>query len=53
MEKYTAVSVVLIGYLFLYKEAALMFKEAYSICEEEDMLKAYIYCCYRGLPEKD
>lgn len=24
------------GYLFLYKEAALMFKEAYSICEEED-----------------
>ena len=41
------------GYLFLYKEAALMFKEAYSICEEEDMLKAYIYCCYRGLPEKD
>ncbi len=40
------------GYLFLYKEAALMYKEAYSICEEEDMLKAYIYCCYRGLPEK-
>ena len=22
------------GYLFLYKEAALMFKEAYSICEK-------------------
>lgn len=41
------------GYLFLYKEAALMFKEAYSICEKEDMLKAYIYCCYRGLSEKD
>lgn len=41
------------GYLFLYKEAALMYKEAYSICEDEDMLKAYIYCCYKGLPEKE
>lgn len=41
------------GYLFLYREAALMYKEAYSICEDEDMLKAYIYCCYQGLPEKD
>ena len=30
-----------------------MYKEAYSICEDEDMLKAYIYCCYQGLPEKD
>ena len=30
-----------------------LFIEVYNQFEEEDMLKAYIYCCYRGLPEKD
>lgn len=28
-----------------------MYYEAYRICEEPDMLKAYLYCCYRGMPE--
>lgn len=39
------------GHQFLYKEAAKMYYEAYRICEEPDMLKAYLYCCYRGMPE--
>ena len=30
-----------------------MYKEAYAICEEPDMLKAYLYCCQRYLPEKE
>lgn len=40
------------GHQFLYKEAARMYYEAYRICEEPDMLKAYLYCCYRALPEE-
>jgi tetratricopeptide (TPR) repeat protein len=39
------------GHLFLYKEAADMYQEAYKICGDSDMMKAYLYCCYRGLPE--
>ncbi len=39
------------GNLFLYEEAAAAYKEAYRICEEPDMLKAYLYCCQRYLPE--
>lgn len=41
------------GCLFLYEEAASMYKEAYRICEDADMLKAYLYCCQRFLPEED
>lgn len=41
------------GSLFLYEEAAAMYREAYHICEEPDMLKAYLYCCQRYLPEED
>lgn len=40
------------GKLFLYEEAAKMYEEAYRICEEPQMLKAYIYSCFRGLPEE-
>ena len=40
------------GKLFLYEEAARMYYEGYRICEETAMLKAYLYCCYRGLPEE-
>ena len=30
-----------------------MYREAYKICEEPDIMKAYLYCCYRGYsPEK-
>lgn len=39
------------GHRFLYKEAAKMYYEAYRICEEPEMLKSYLYCCYRGMPE--
>lgn len=38
------------GHLFLYQEAAAAYEKAYEICEEEDMLKAYLYSCYRGYP---
>ena len=27
-----------------------MYEAAFQICEEESMLKAYLYCCYRYLP---
>lgn len=35
------------GRLFLYKEAAKMYEAAFQICEEPDMLKAYLYACRR------
>ncbi len=38
------------GKMFLYEEAARMYEAAFQICEEESMLKAYLYCCYRYLP---
>ena len=40
------------GRLFLYEEAARMYEQAYAICEDADMLKAYLYCCSRALPEQ-
>ena len=40
------------GHLFLYQEAADMYEAAYRICEEPGMLKAYLYCCYRAMPEE-
>ncbi len=33
------------GRLFMYREAARMYEAAYQICEDESMLKAYIYAC--------
>ena len=33
------------GRLFLYQEAAKMYEAAYQICEDETMLKAYLYAC--------
>ena len=41
------------GRMFLYKEAAAMFKKAYEILEDPDVLRAYLYCCYRYLPEAE
>ena len=35
------------GRMFLYEEAAKMYEAAFQICEEESMLKAYLYACYR------
>lgn len=41
------------GRLFLYEEAARMYKAAYQICEEKSMLKAHLYACrcYMGKEE--
>ncbi len=36
------------GKMFLYEEAASAYKEAYRLCEETDMLKAYLYCCMKS-----
>ena len=33
------------GRLFLYEEAAKMYEAAFQICEEESMLRAYLYAC--------
>ncbi len=41
------------GKMFLYEEAARMYEAAFQICEDESMLKAYLYCCYRYLPAKE
>lgn len=41
------------GQLFLYEEAANAYKEAYHICEDPDMLKAWLYCCYQAYPRAE
>lgn len=38
------------GHLFLYQEAAAVYEKAYEICQEEDILKAYLYACMKGYP---
>ena len=35
------------GKMFLYQEAADAYHEAYRLCEDTDMLKAYLYCCMK------
>lgn len=39
------------GRLFLYEEAANMYEKGYKVCFDDKMLKPYLYCCYRYLPE--
>ncbi len=41
------------GRLFLYEEAAKMYETAFQICEEESMLKAYLYACYQYMSENE
>ena len=41
------------GKMFLYEEAAKMYEAAFHICEEESMLKAYLYACYRWMSRSD
>lgn len=41
------------GRLFLYEEAAQAYKEAYDICNDMDMLRAYLYCCRQGYPREE
>ena len=33
------------GRLFLYEEAASIYRKAYQICQDDSLIKAYIYCC--------
>ena len=39
------------GRMFFYEEAAHMYEKGFEICQELDMLRAFLYCCYRYLPE--
>lgn len=39
------------GQRFLYEEAARVYLEAYRICGDMELLRTYLYCCYRALPE--
>ncbi len=41
------------GRMFLYEEAAKMYQEAYNICEDKGMLKAYLYASSRYLSADD
>lgn len=41
------------GRLFLYEEAAKMYEAAYQICEEEAMLKAYLYACRHYMSKEE
>lgn len=36
------------GRMFLYEEAAKAYKEGYRLCEEPDVLKAYLYCSMKS-----
>lgn len=41
------------GRLFLYEEAARMYEAAFQICEEESMLKAYLYACQKFMSKEE
>lgn len=41
------------GRMFLYEEAARMYEAAYQICEEESMLKAYVYACSKYMTKEE
>lgn len=41
------------GRMFLYREAAKMYETAFQICEDEKILKAYIYASYRYMSEAE
>lgn len=41
------------GRMFLYEEAAKMYEAAFQICEEESMLRAYLYACSKYMKQKD
>ena len=40
------------GRLLLYEEAAAMDEKGFGVCQDTKMLKAYLYCCYRYLPQE-
>ena len=40
------------GRMFLYEEAAKMYEASYQICEEESLVRAYVYCCRNYMNEE-
>ena len=41
------------GRMLLYEEAANMYENAFQICEEESMLKAYLYACRQYMSKEE
>ena len=41
------------GRMFLYKEAAKMYEAAFQICEDESMLKSYLYACNKYMSKNE
>lgn len=41
------------GRLFLYEEAASAYREACSLCEDRDMIKAYLYSYSKAYPQEE
>ncbi len=41
------------GRLFLYKEAAKAYAAAYQICDDFEMIKAYLYACRQYMPAEE
>ena len=41
------------GRMFLYEEAAKMYEAAFQICEEESILRAYLYACSKYMTPKE
>lgn len=41
------------GRLFLYQKAARMYEAAYQICEDEALLRAYVYACCRFMSKEE
>ncbi len=41
------------GRMFLYEEAANAYERGFQVCHDPQMLKRYLYCCYRYMPEAE
>ncbi len=40
------------GRMLLYEEAANAYEKGFHICRDPQMLKAYLYCCFRYMPQE-
>lgn len=41
------------GKMFLYEEAANAYEKAFNLCHDPKILKCYLYCAYRYMPEEE
>jgi len=41
------------GRMFLYEEAANAYEKGFQVANDPKMLKCYLYCCYRYMPEAE